>query len=199
MCGGFSIGGLMSLNFGKIKRIRIVEVCGRYQISLKFRGDYANAQCPLPNHKEGDKANSFSINLAGNYWRDASPESCNAKNNGKKGGDVINFVALMENCREKEAAEKLAQWYGVGEIKTPVRMEQGSQPKQTTNLKNYPDDTKPSDSVKYMTSVLNCGSMETWKRRDGESDADYRKRLLTAESRLFFHQSYKAGQKSKAA
>ncbi len=89
------------LDFEAIKRIPIVEeAVGHYRLPLRLRGDYANAICPLPTHKEGDRTKSFSINLAGNYWRCFS-DSCNAGNGGKRGGDVINLVAAMEKCRKK--------------------------------------------------------------------------------------------------
>ena len=181
------------LDFAEIKRIRVVDVCGRYQVTLKFRGDYANAQCPLPTHKEGDKGKSFSINIPGNYWRCFS-DSCNANNGGKRGGDVINFVAAMEKCREKDAAQKLADWYGVGQSKTPVRMEQGSQPKQTAKLKDYPD-SKPSDSgVKYMAEV-DAWFDALFKRGERETDLEYWKRTRNGvKTRLV--DSYRAGKKA---
>jgi hypothetical protein len=61
-----------------------------------------------------DTGKSFSINLAGNYWRCFS-ESCNENNGGKRGGDCINFVALMDGVSQLEAAKKLATWFGMGE------------------------------------------------------------------------------------
>jgi hypothetical protein len=73
----FFLGGDM-LDFEAIKRIPIVEAAvGHYRLPLRFRGGYANAICPLPAHKEGDRTKSFSINLAGNYWRCFS-DSCYA-------------------------------------------------------------------------------------------------------------------------
>src|ERR1022692_2898897 len=106
----------MSLDFAKIKEVKLVDVMGRYGVPLRFKGEYAAAQCPLPTHKDGDISKSFSINLAGNYFRCFS-ESCNEKNGGKKGGDVINFVALKEGISQLEAARKLADWYHIGETK----------------------------------------------------------------------------------
>src|ERR1019366_2262100 len=100
------------LDFKEIKQIRITDVLGRYHVALKFKGQWATCICPLPTHKAGDKGRNFSVNVAQNYWRCFS-ESCNANNGGKKGGDVINLVALLENCRESEAAQKLATWYGI--------------------------------------------------------------------------------------
>ncbi|MGH7783409.1 MAG: CHC2 zinc finger domain-containing protein, partial [Candidatus Binatia bacterium] len=117
----------MALNFEEIKKIRIIEVCARYGIALRYRGDYANGVCKLPTHKQGDKTRTFSVNVAENYWRCFS-DSCNAKNQGRKGGDVINLVALLENCSEFQAAEKLATWYGLtGNGKPPTHRSSSAQ------------------------------------------------------------------------
>jgi DNA primase len=184
----------MSLDFARIKEIRIVDVCGRYQIALKFRGEYANAQCPLPTHKEGDKGKSFSVNIAGNYWRCFS-DSCNANNGGKRGGDVINFVALMENCREKEAAEKLAQWYGVGKEKGAPRME--TRPTTNQPQKDYQKSDTSSDSVKYMEAI-DTWFNELFKRGPKETDVEYWKRTRNGVKAKLV-ESFRNGKKSPAA
>src|SRR5450631_1105559 len=108
------------LNFEEVEKTKLTDVLGRYGIRLRFKGEWASAPCPLPTHKAGDKGRNFTINLAQNYWRCFSA-SCNEKNEGRKGGDVINFVALMENCRERDAAQKLADWYGLSKSLTTDR------------------------------------------------------------------------------
>ena len=115
------------LDFAEVKKIRITDVVARYGIRLRFKGDWANTPCPLPTHKEGDKGRNFTINLPQNYWRCFS-ESCNANNNGRKGGDVINFVALMENCRERDAAAKLVEWFNLDGNKKPPQPEHKTGP-----------------------------------------------------------------------
>jgi hypothetical protein len=102
------------LDFEAIKQIPVADVAtGRYHFQIAHKGDYATCRCPLPTHKQGDRSRAFSINIKRNYWRCFS-ESCNANNAGKKGGDVINLVALMEGCGPKDASERLSGWYGVG-------------------------------------------------------------------------------------
>ena len=181
------------LDFNRIKEIKLTDVLARYKLALRFKGEYAVCACPLPTHKQGDASKSFSINLAGNYWRCFS-DSCNANNGGKRGGDVINFVALMERCREKDAAQKLADWYGVAEsittsktatlhklsteTKTPAHIEQGRKPTELQQNAIEKPSTS-SDSVKYMASV-DAWYDEVVKRGDQESDEDYRKRILKA-------------------
>jgi hypothetical protein len=115
------------LNFEEVKKVRLTDIAGRYGIKLRFKGAWASAPCPLPTHKAGDKGRSFTINLQQNYWRCFS-ESCNESNGGKKGGDVINFVALMENCRERDAAQNLADWYGLSRSLTPEQKESNNGP-----------------------------------------------------------------------
>jgi DNA primase len=166
------------LDFNCIKEIKLTDVLARYKIALRFKGDYAVCACPLPSHKKGDNTKSFSINLAGNYFRCFS-DSCNANNGGKRGGDVINFVALMEGCREKDAAQKLADWYGV-QNETPQHIAEASKEKPKTEpQKTYPESNGSGDSVKY-TEKVRVWFDELWPRRDGESDLDWRKRVLRA-------------------
>ena len=70
------------------------------------------ARCPLPSHKPNDKDKNFSMNVEQNYWRCFS-DSCNAANGGKRDGDVINLVALLENCTNWQAPQKIAEWCGL--------------------------------------------------------------------------------------
>lgn len=202
-----------SLDFAEIKRISLVEVVsGRYKIPLRYRGDHAMAPCPLPTHKDGDKGRSFSINIPGNYWRCFS-NSCVANNRDRRGGDVINFVALMENCREKDAAQKLADWYGVGSkallsttqsaiVNKPVNREKAASrmekrhdtaPKSHTQTTNQNHGTS-SGSVKgarYMEEIDAWYGL-TFKRLPDEPDDAYRKRTVNAiKSKLV--ESYRNG------
>ena len=141
------------LNFEEIKKVRIVDVIGRYGIRLRFKGEWASAPCPLPTHKAGDKGRNFTINLAQNYWRCFS-ETCNANNGGKKGGDVINFVALMENCRERDAAQKIADLHGLNGNKTAQRIAERAERSDATPHKDLPDHNPVSDNGKGYIKAL---------------------------------------------
>lgn len=192
----------MKLDFERIKEIKLVDVVARYKIPLRFKGEYAAACCPLPTHKAGDSGKSFSINLAGNYWRCFS-ESCNANNGGKRGGDCINFVALMDGISQLEAAKKLTGWFGVGEATEPPKTQTktaqrtAERSRETKPANNYQEHSSSDSGVKYMQEV------EAWfyaliVRGDQESDDDYWSRILKGvKNRL--HDSYKAGQRAKAA
>ena len=184
------------LDFPRIKEIKLTDVLARYKIALRFKGEYAACACPLPTHKQGDTSKSFSINLAGNYWRCFS-DSCNANNGGKRGGDVINFVALMEGCREKDAAQKLADWYNIGQSKTPQHMAEASKEKPKTEMQSSNENGSTSgDSGKYM-ALVDAWYDQTVVRLPNESDEDYRKRFLKSLKAQLI-QSYRAGQKSKS-
>jgi len=179
----------MKLDFQRIKEIRIVEVLGRYHIPLKFQGVWGSAVCPLPSHKQGEKERSFSVNTEQNYWKCFS-SSCNEKA-GKKGGDVINFVALMENCSQLDAAKKLAEWFNVNPLssdskplvnkeKPPAHMEQGAS--ETKPQKATSDNNGSSDSVKDVPAKGYMGDVDAWftelfKRQEKEVDCDYWKRV----------------------
>lgn len=62
---------------------------------------------------------------------------------------------MKEGISQLDAAKKLAGWFGILESttqrKTAPRMEKPSN--ETQPAKDYPDDTKRGDSVKYMQKV----------------------------------------------
>ena len=178
------------VNFDEIKRIPLVQVLGHYKVKLHFNGKGVTALCPLKTHRAGEKDRTFSIHIDRNYWQCFS-RSCNSQNGGRRGGDVIDLVALLEDCRMREAAEKLAEWFG---IKSAPRMEERRvSPKEHASSKGYSDHKPASDSgQKYMADV------ERWfrelnVRREGENDAAYEKRVLNGiKSKLI--ESYRNGQ-----
>jgi hypothetical protein len=85
---------------------------------------------------------------------------------------------VKEGVSQLDAAKKLAGWFGILEStaqrKTAPRMEKPSNETQTA--KDYPNDTKRGDSVKYMQEV------DTWfddlfRPAEKETDVDYWKRV----------------------
>src|SRR5262249_522797 len=75
----------------------------RYQVQLKKQpGDELRGPCPI--HK-GHNPDSFHANTEKNCFQCFS---C-----GKR-GNVLDFVAAMENCSVRDAALKLQQWFMVG-------------------------------------------------------------------------------------
>ena len=133
----------MNLDFGKIKAIPILAVCGKYGIKLRFNGEWGSALCPLPSHKQGDKDKTFQVSVRQNFFKCWS-KSCNEKA-GCKGGDVISFVALMENCSQFAAAQKLSEMFEIEKAAEPIAQRQNQ--KQTIKGTDCNSDS-PSVEVK---------------------------------------------------
>lgn len=98
--------------------------------------------------------------------------------------------------REKEAAEKLALWFGVGKEKAASRME--ARPVSIEHhQKTYPEPSTGSDSVKYMQEI------DVWfdalfRRGEKETDLEYWKRCQNGvKSKLV--ESFRDGKKSLVA
>jgi DNA primase len=105
------------INFDDIKKAVSLEmVLQHYGIALKkVNGLSLRGKCPLPMHDSKTSGNSFMANLVkgvGGVWSCQS-QSCIAARDGKKGGDTLEFVATMEGCSLREAAEKMHIWFGV--------------------------------------------------------------------------------------
>jgi hypothetical protein len=180
------------MDFTEIKAIRIVDVCLRYGISLKYRGEWASGNCPLPSHDSKSKG-TFAVNVKENYWVCHS-ESCRAKS-GKRGGDVISFVALKEGITDKAAAEKLAQWFNIkkeaSHMETPVP-EVKKQPQRT-----HQNPSTSSDSGKGYMHELKLRMDEVIKRGEQEAEPDYLSRLakwFMSEIHLSFRNGKRAQQ-----
>jgi hypothetical protein len=182
------------LDFNEVKRIPIEQVVRRYGVELHQTDKGASARCPLPTHKQNDKGKTFSVHVQGNYWRCYS-DSCNQGNGGKRGGDVINFVALMENYSQKQAAEKLNEWYGVKEQKEPPQSEAARQSSDESPNSSL-NGNSAGGSVKYMQTI-GAWFEETFPRKADEDDQTYRKRLLNSVKTQLIT-SYKNGRASIA-
>jgi hypothetical protein len=187
------------LDFKAIKAIPLTQVLQKYGVALTFSGKYAKARCPLRAHKAGDKDKNFNLNLEQNFWKCWSG-SCNEKA-GVKGGDVINFVALMESCSQHDAAKRLAEWFHVPETskaaprieKRPDEKAHIKQSQRTDSKPNSSNGNHKSDTKGYMQDV------DAWfddmiVRGDQEDDEQYIHRVRNAvKSRLV--QSFRNGKR----
>jgi len=91
--------------------VGMLETLARYGVKLErgkkgWRGD-----CPLPSHQRAK--GTLSVDDLKNFWA-CHESACAASREGKKGGDVILFVAQMEKCGLRQAALKLVEWFGNG-------------------------------------------------------------------------------------
>src|ERR1700729_2799786 len=98
------------LAFKGIKQHVVIEdVLARYQVSLVRVNQAAlKGTCPLPSHSSGSK-NTFFVNETKSVWYCHS-DSCK-KNGHQAGGNVIDFVALMEQCSVYAAARRLDELF----------------------------------------------------------------------------------------
>jgi DNA primase len=101
------------LDFKEIKqRVTIADVLPRYQVNLvRVNQTALKGTCPLPSHSSGSK-NTFFVNVEKSVWYCHS-DSCK-KNGNRAGGNVIDFVAAMEQCSAYAAAKRIDEMFPAG-------------------------------------------------------------------------------------
>jgi DNA primase len=106
------------LDFKEIKqRVSIADVLPRYQVNLvRVNQTSLKGTCPLPSHSSGSK-NTFFVNVAKSVWYCHS-DSCK-KNGNRAGGNVIDFVAAMEQCSAYAAAKRIDELFPTGSGQAP--------------------------------------------------------------------------------
>src|SRR5207253_1538229 len=55
---------------------------------------------------------SFGVQVSKKIWSCQS-SSCASARAGKKGGNILDFVAVMESCSVRDAAIKLSEWFSI--------------------------------------------------------------------------------------
>src|ERR1035438_5431942 len=110
MKGGAMTENRPFLDFKAIKeRVAIADVLARYQVGLvRLNQTSLKGNCPLPSHSSGSK-NTFFVNVAKSVWYCHS-DSCK-KNGNRAGGNVIDFVSLMEQCSAYAAAKRVDEMF----------------------------------------------------------------------------------------
>jgi hypothetical protein len=81
---------------------------------LRKSKDELRGACPLPGGTDKNQR-AFSVNLSKNVFKCFV---CGSR------GNVLDFVATMEGCSVRDAALKLAEWFGVGESESIENEEQ---------------------------------------------------------------------------
>lgn len=100
------------VSFKQIKvDIAIELVLQRYGVHLRRIPRELRGPCPLPTHTSRRSRDSFSVNPARNVWSCRS-QSCMQARGGRAGGNILDFVALMEGCSVRDAALRLQDWSG---------------------------------------------------------------------------------------
>jgi DNA primase len=79
-------------------------ILNRYGLVLKQSGQELRGKCPI-HHGSNDK--HFTVNVSKNVFQ-CFFERCGAH------GNLLDFVAAMEQCSVREAAIKLSEWFEIG-------------------------------------------------------------------------------------
>ncbi len=101
------------IDFRMLKdRISIQSVLDHYNVRGLRRANQHTLRgaCPLPTHSSDSSKESFSANTEKQVWACQS-NSCAGARNGKRGGNILDFVSIMERCSIREAAEKLNELF----------------------------------------------------------------------------------------
>lgn len=91
------------VDFRTIKcKITILQILRHYGLidQLHRTGNILTGTCPI--HK-GNAKGGFRVNISRNYWNCLGHATC--------GGNIIDFVAKMENVSFLDAANLLAEWF----------------------------------------------------------------------------------------
>jgi DNA primase len=92
-------------------QVSIETVLAYYHINLRRVNQHSlRGKCPLPTHSSEQSSESFIVEKVKNVWACQS-SSCVASREGRKGGNVLDFVAVMERCSIRDAALKLQSWF----------------------------------------------------------------------------------------
>lgn len=115
------------VDFRTVKQVATMKsVLDHYGVRLRNSNQHSlRGKCPLPTHSSGKSNESFSVQTAKNIWACQST-SCASARQGKKGGNVIDFVAAMERCTIRDAALKLHEWFGTSTNVAQARTETAS-------------------------------------------------------------------------
>ncbi len=159
------------IDFKTVRTLYTMEnLLSKYNVSTRRVGNGLRGNCPLPTHSSDTKG-TFSVDPVKNVWTCMS-DSCRLAS-GRNGGNVLDFVAVMEKYSLPDAARLLMEWYGEkngapshGETR---RESTGDSPSSHTN----------GNSPRYMQQV------DEWfdkviVREAGEADGAYWKRIRNA-------------------
>lgn len=107
----------MSTNWIDFRAVRAAvsmeAVLAHYGVKLyRVNKDHVRGKCPFPTHTSKESKLSFVANTTKHVWSCKSA-SCVAARQAHTGGNVLDFVAIMEACSIREAAERLAAWFEI--------------------------------------------------------------------------------------
>ena len=100
------------IDFKTIKqRVSMSMVLAHYGINLHYSNKTElRGKCPLPTHTSKTASESFGVQTEKQIWACQS-QSCAAARDGKRGGNILDFVAVMDGCSIRDAAVRLNNWF----------------------------------------------------------------------------------------
>lgn len=112
------------VDFKAIKAAVSMEmVLDHYEVKgLTKSGDELRGPCPI---HQRSSAKTFAVNVSKNAFN-CFKEGCGRR------GNVLDFVAAMENCSVRHAALKLQEWFKVGESQSPSESEEQLAPAEVS-------------------------------------------------------------------
>lgn len=112
--------------------VSMKAVLGHYGVNwLRKSGQELRGRCPI---HQGEGQDTFHVNIAKNAFQCFS---CKAR------GNVLDFVAAMENCSVRDAAVKLKEWFGVRDATAPPGSRGVVKPSQAPPVKSEGAVNKP--------------------------------------------------------
>lgn len=102
----------MTVDFNEVRKIPIASVLAHLKIQFRKRSDTELvAQCPFPSHTS--KKHEWTLAISTEKMKFfCHSETCRAASNKPKGGDVIDFIQLVENLPNAlDAAKRLAEMF----------------------------------------------------------------------------------------
>jgi DNA primase len=105
----------MTANWVDYKEVKsavsMAMVLNYYGVAVRrVNKTYLRGRCPLPTHGSEASKESFGVQTEKNIWA-CQAQSCVKARGGRKGGNVLDFVAFMESCTVRDAALKLQDWF----------------------------------------------------------------------------------------
>jgi DNA primase len=136
------------VDFKAIKAaITMEQVLQHYGILDKFKRGNDSLSGPCPIHK-GHNPTQFRVSISKNIW--------NCFSECKHGGNVLDFIARMEDVSVHAAAVKATEWFNLDSPSTAVEERPKPQPsaKSVSQTKMAVDDMTPNPTLKFRLDKL---------------------------------------------
>lgn len=127
--------------------VSMETVLTRYGVKVyRVNKDHVRGKCPLPTHTSKESKLSFVANTTKHVWSCKSA-SCVAARQARTGGNVLDFVAIMEGCSVREAAEKLVEWFEIpaASPENIPGVRKGTAPKNRGDSMTDPEQSEPPE------------------------------------------------------